>query len=343
MAELEFQAAGCAEMGSPLYAYLLGHIAADARARGITWTILEPHAAEPAFTALGLRLMAAVHRLVLSGRAPALARHYPSAGGSLGLDGAWPAFQAVCTEHQATISQGTSRPCQTNEPGRSAALLGGFLTVARDTGRPLRVLEVGASAGLNLRWDHFLYRGRSGDWGPAGSEAVFDGIFEAEPPLDVEAVVAQRRGCDPHPQDPSTEEARLNLRASAWPDQLERYAALEGALEVARRVPAEIDLADGPTWVAEQLAEPTPGVATVVYHSIVLQYLTEAGRERLHDVITAAGDRATPEAPLAWLSMEPGDAGRAHVSLCTWPGGAKRLVAVAGYHGRPVRWLEQAR
>lgn len=340
VAELEYQAAGCAEIGSPLYAHLLDHLAADARSRGIAWEILEAHAEEPPFTALALRLMAAVHRLVLTGRVPGLMRHYPAAGGDLGLDGAWEAFLAVLREHRDEVREGTSRPCQTNEPARAAALLGGFLSVARDTGLPLRILEVGASAGLNLRWDQFRYVDGSNSWGPADSPVVFDGIFETAPPLDVAATVIERRGCDPSPQDPVADETRLNLRASAWPDQLERFTALEGALKVARRVPAEIDRADGAAWVQMQLAAPRPGVATVVYHSIVLQYLTEDGRRRLRDVLAEAGERATPDAPLAWLSMEPGGSGRAHVNLSTWPGGGKRLVAEAGYHGRPVRWLE---
>jgi hypothetical protein len=29
----------------------------------------------------------------------------------------------------------------------------------------------------------------------------------------------------------------------------------------------------------------------------------------------------------------------ADVRLTVWPGGAERLIARAGYHGPPVRWL----
>jgi hypothetical protein len=36
--------------------------------------------------------------------------------------------------------------------------------------------------------------------------------------------------------------------------------------------------------------------------------------------------------------MEPG-ADQAHVSLKTRPGFDERVIAHAGYHGRPVRWL----
>jgi hypothetical protein len=61
-----------------------------------------------------------------------------------------------------------------------------------------------------------------------------------------------------------------------------------------------------------------------------------------------AGARATPQAPLAWLRLEPPNrtlAGRdvkpglAELRLTRWPGGSERLLAHAGYHGRPVRPL----
>jgi hypothetical protein len=339
LAELEYQALGCEMIGSPLYGHILRNAASDAAARGITWKVLRDRTDDPPFTALALRLLAAVHRIVLTGGAPGLARHYPSAGGSAGMDGAWEAFRQVLLSRTDEVAAGTRRPCQTNEPGRAAALVGGFLSVAALTGLPLRVLEVGASAGLNLRWDHFRYVSGDLSWGPTDSPVVFDDVYESAPPLDVAARVDERRGCDPRPQDPGDEDTRLNLMASAWPDQLERFRALEGALLVAARVPAVVDVADGPAWLEAQLAQPRAGMATVVYHSIVMQYLSDEGRARMHHVVMEAAARATVEAPLAWLSFEPGGGGRAHVTLGTWPGGERQLVATAGYHGRPVNWL----
>jgi hypothetical protein len=103
-------------------------------------------------------------------------------------------------------------------------------------------------------------------------------------------------------------------------------------------VPATVDRADGPAWVAERLAEPVEGVTTVVLHSIVLQYLSREGRDALVDAIASAGRAATHAAPLAWVRMEPGREG-AEVRLTVWPGGRERLLAVSGYHGPPVRWL----
>ncbi|HZB97556.1 MAG TPA: DUF2332 family protein, partial [Candidatus Sulfotelmatobacter sp.] len=131
---------------------------------------------------------------------------------------------------------------------------------------------------------------------------------------------------------------RLTLLSYIWADQIERIARLEAAIEVATRVPAQVDRADAAEWIEARLRENVPGVARVVYHSIVLQYLTDEGRDRLRRVIREAGDRATRTAPLAWLRMEPaGD--HAEVRLMVWPGGEERLLAQARFHGGTVHWL----
>jgi hypothetical protein len=92
------------------------------------------------------------------------------------------------------------------------------------------------------------------------------------------------------------------------------------------------DRADAIKWLEAQLAAPRPGVATVVFHSIVLLYFTPEARARMMEILHAAGGQATPEAPLAWLSMEPN--GREDdVFLTLWPGGRRKAIASAGYHG----------
>ena len=92
-------------------------------------------------------------------------------------------------------------------------------------------------------------------------------------------------------------------------------------------------------WLGHTLAEPAEGAATVVYHSIVMQYMNKANRAAVAQAIADAGNRATPDAPVAWLRMEPGWVeGRANVTLTTWPGGRERLIALTGFHGMPVEW-----
>jgi hypothetical protein len=122
-----------------------------------------------------------------------------------------------------------------------------------------------------------------------------------------------------------------------WPDQPERLRQLEGALEIARRVPVEIEQAPAADWLERRLSEPRPGTATVVFHSIVMQYLEAEERERVSRTLAAAGSRASAAEPLAHLAMEPGGE-HADVRLTAWPEGPECLIATSGYHGRPVRW-----
>ena len=346
---LREQSVWCRQLQSPLYATLLERAADDVEASGPCWDVLLDEAergSDKGGSALALRFMASVHRLVLAGHAPDLAKHYPSTGGTYQDDeSAWEAFRSAVEEHVEDLRPFVRRQCQTNEVGRAAALVGGFLLVARATGLPLRILEVGASAGLNLRWDRYLYRAGDLAWGDPVSPVRFDDVYEGRPPFDVRASVAERRGCDLDPVDPATDHGRLSLRSSVWADQTRRFELLEGALQVAAEVPAGVDRADAAGWVPEQLARPEEGMATVVFHSGVMDQLPLVARTQLRTAFDDAGSHATRSAPLAWLRME-GSYSYAQlrflpheVWLTTWPGREERKLADTGAHGRPVRWL----
>jgi hypothetical protein len=342
---LRGQATRATQRRSPLYVSLLERVAEDVAARGPAWTLLRGRAGERSGEALPLRLMAAVHRLVLTGAAPELARAYPSAGGDGDPEWAWPALRELLAARAGELDALLDEPLQTNEPGRAAALLPGFLAVARATGLPLRVLELGASAGLNLNWDRYRYTGNGFAFGPEDSPVRLAYVDDAPAPGDA-ARVAERAGCDRRPLDAGSEHDALVLRSAVWADQVDRLALLDAALEVARRHPPPVERAEALAWLERRLAEPAAGVATVVFHSIVVQYLEPEARAALRALLDRAGARASAGAPLAWLRMEPperepaaGDPARglAEIRLTRWPGGAEALLGHAGYHGRPVR------
>ncbi len=337
---LRGQAAYCADGPSPFYAELLGHMAADAEHGGPTWELLGRTVDDPPGHVTQLRLLGAVHRLVLSGALPDLAAHYPSVGGDGDGSAAWPHLRAVLVSRHDELAPWIDRTPQTNEVGRSAALIGGFLTVAAETGLPLRLLEVGSSAGLNLRPDHFWYQAGSAGFGDPDSPVRFIDVWDGSPPFDTPLTVSSRAGCDHDPIDPTSETGRLELLGYVWPDQAERFTRLRGALDVAARVPAAVERADARAWVAAQLAQPHPGVATVVFHSIVLQYFRPDDIADLRATLAAAGRRATRAAPLAWLRLEPTSIrdAVAELRLTVWPSGEERLLGHAGFHGTPVVW-----
>ncbi|MGC1851037.1 MAG: DUF2332 domain-containing protein [Solirubrobacterales bacterium] len=330
-----FQAKACRRLGSPLYSELLEHVAVDLEEGGPSWEILQGHEHDPRGSALALRLMGAVNRLVLGGEEPGLERIYRDPNGD--RVEAWREFHALLEREPERLRDLVNRPVQTNEVGRCAGLLPGFLAVAAMTGLPLRLLEVGASAGLNLYWDRYLYVSDRASWGPLSPlEILFevegDGTFPEVDGIEI----AERRGCDAAPIDPSSADGRADLLAYVWPDQTGRIERMRAALEIATSDGrAEVNRASAAVWVKRVLREPAPGRATILFHSIVEQYLSEEELTSFHRSIREAGRRATLGAPLAWLRMEP-DGDRAAVRLTLWPDGEDRLIARAGYHGNPI-------
>ena len=343
---LRRQAVACAHLGSPLYAELLDHAADDLLSGGPTAEVLEGHLADPWRSALALRMLGGVHALVLTGRAPGLAVFYPSAGGTAdpgpGSGYAWAALRRVLAEQPAAIRAWLRRPPQTNEVGRAAALLGGLRHIAAQARLPVRLVEIGASAGLNLRADRFYVPGEAGSYGDPSSPVVLASGWRGQPPPDAPVEVIDRTGGDRAPIDPATPDGRLTLAAYVWPDQPDRMARLRGAFTVAAAVPADLrQEAASETLHRTALAE---GTWTVLWHSIVRQYLDDAQRTAVGDRIAVLGANATPAARFAYLFLEP-DRPAAEseclVSLTTWPGGDQRILGTAPPHGLPTTWATQ--
>ena len=156
------QAESCAELGSPLYAELLGRLADDIEAGGPTAEILRGHEDDPGRSALSLRLLGSVHRLVLERRAGALGAYYPSVGGTWEPDGGTAAFLALLEKEPDAVREWLDQPPQTNEVGRASALIGGLLHLPVEHRAPVRLFEIGSSGGLNLLADRFEYVDDSG-------------------------------------------------------------------------------------------------------------------------------------------------------------------------------------
>jgi hypothetical protein len=340
------ESVGVLEIGSPFYSELERRIADDVESGGPTWTVLESRAGMARGQAVLLRLLGGVHRMVLAGAAPELARHYPSTGGDGDATAAWWRLRELLERPPPEVLDALTRPPQTNEVGRSASLVPGLLAVAAETGLPLRLLELGSSAGLNLRVDRYWYEQNGASWGDRSSGVRFVDLWpDAAPPLATPAIIASRAGCDRDPMDAADPESALTLLSYVWPDQAERLRLLRAALDVARSVPVDVARATIEEWLPAQLADPVVGVATVVFHSVVWQYLPELTRSLIHTTIEEAGRRATAEAPLAYLALEPSVATYfpAELRLTMWPGADVvadgRLLATSGFHFGEVTWL----
>lgn len=330
------QAEAVVQRGSPLYVALLRRAAEDLAAGGTLLDLLGRRAGERSGQALPLRLMAAFHRLALLGEEPALAAHLPSTGGSANAEGAWGAMLAIVARRASDLDRMLDAPLQTNEPARCRALISGFLGVAAETRMPLRVLELGASAGLNLNFMRYRFDSAAGVVGDAHSSLRFTCAAWPVPLPRLEVVEA--RGCDAEPLDARRAEDKLTLRSAVWADQPDRLAVLEAALAIADMHPPAVERSELTGWV--EAIEPREGAATVVFHSVVEQYLEPAARERFAAAMAQLLAGAGPRSPIAWLSLEralsEGAYGRAELRLAVSPDPGRRLLGHAGYHGSPL-------
>lgn len=328
--------------GSPFYGVLIERVANDVEAGGPTWAVLQSHADKPKTELPAIRMLDAVHRLVLSGRAPALVAHYPSAGGDGDAAAAWAPFLDVVARNGDELRKALDHPPQTNAVGRCPAVVGGLLTVAAETGMPVRLLELGASAGLLSRCDHYRYEAGDQAWGDPSSPVRFvDSWTGGTPPLGAPLQITERRGCDQHPLDPGSEDDRLDLLSYVWPDETARFDLLRSALDVAAKFPVSVERASIPAWLGANLTPLPRGTVTVVMNSYVWQYLSADDAAETQSVLDDAGAAASTDTPLAHLSFEALDAdyNNTQLRLALWPGGEERLLALAGPHMGPVRWL----
>jgi hypothetical protein len=330
-----------------MYGELLDRLADDLEAGGPTAQVLRGHEHNPGPSGLALRLAGSLHRLVLSGAADELAPYYPTVGGAWSPGG----VQAVLdflARRPDDVRPLLDQPPQTNEVGRAAALLGGLLRWVAgrplpDRHLPIRLFEIGASAGLNLHADRFRYVDDTGTaWGDPDSPVVLTGAWRGAPlPMDGQVVVAERGGCDVSPVDVTTEDGRLTLSSYVWPDMTARYERLAGAIEMARRDPVALVPTGAASYVEGlRLAD---GHLTVLWHSVMWQYVPRDQQQRVTARLAALGAEATADRPLVHLFAEPTrrtpeDRHRFWVVAQTWPGGVREYWGQMAPHGLPVTW-----
>lgn len=323
-----------------LYGVLFDELATDLDAGGITARVCRDALDSPRSEAVGLRLLAGVFRIVLRGDAPELVRFYPCLGGTADPQQAWPPVREVLVAHEQELRQALDLPPQTNEVGRSACLAVALFEAVRRHGMPrVRLLEPGASGGLNLNVGHYRFVGPDWAWGEPSSPLTLETQAPGVRPEPVQVVA--RRGCDLAPVDAASRDGAAYLTSFVWPFDLARHERLAAALSVAAAHPVDVDREGASGWLQRQLAAPAPaGVLTVVWQSITEQYWPPQESA----AVLAAVDSARARMPITHVTMEgvpPTQLGGGYSIVEHGPelrldGG---LIARSHHHGPPIRLL----
>lgn len=331
---------------TPFYAACAEEMIADVERDGPATRVLAPFADAAFDQAYVLRYLAGLHRLALSGDSAELAAHFPSTGGDGDAHAAMRSVATLMDDLPPMLLDALTRPPQTNEVGRAAALASALLVVADRYSRPLCLREIGSSAGLNLRLDSYWYEHEGKGWGDERSPVRFVDLWRGgAPPFGTPAEIADRRGCDRNPIDTTDPEGALNLLSYVWPEPRERFDRAHAAMDIAARHPVSVDRADAREWLPAQLADRRPGAAMVVFHSVFWQYLDDDSQRVLVEALTSTGQAATRETPLAWVRLEPHPVTFVpnELRLTCWDGttasGDDTLLATTGFHGGAIEWL----
>ncbi len=296
--------------------------------------------------AMPLRMTGGLHHLLLSGQDDRLARVYSGE-----ISDQSQIDQMVCDlveRFDAQLLPWLDGPPQTNEAGRSASIMAGLLWLAQHVAPRFELFELGASAGVNTMLDLYHYRLGSTLVGPVDSPMQIEPDWLGEggsppaPPSDF--TIASVCGCDVAPIDLSDRASALRLKSYVWPDAPARMARIDAAIHLASENPPKLVKQDAEQFVADLLRLPQDaGTTRAMFHSIMWQYMPASAQDAITDAFEKAGAGATPERPLAWVSLETDPATFRHeLRVRRWTGeagdGQSILLSHAHPHGAWIEW-----
>jgi hypothetical protein len=251
----------------------------------------------------GPRLLAGLHELVLTGKAPELeSLMYPPGADAAPADGhvLWKATRQAIFDHPDELRAALDWPVQQHLPGRAGFLLSGLAMLAQPR---VRLFELGACAGLILQLDKYQWQGPDWTWGASGSPVQFQLGCPCPPPG---LTITERGGCDIAPVDPTDPAMVRRLHTFVPPEFHKEHEDLDAALAIAAGQHQLVDNASAREWLELRLlGQPAPGVHTVVWHSFLWHQLEQAEQDGIRDVLFATAKRY----PVTRISYEPYEVG----------------------------------
>jgi len=279
-----------------------------------------------------------------SPEAEALTVFYPAISGNAIPDRSpWEAFRAFCLGHaeqlDASLRTGRTQTCVVHRCAIVLPALASLPAIAAAEGR-VALLEIGPSAGLNLRLDRYRYDyGEGVVWGDeaARPELCCDARGTQKPPVPEALEVVARCGVDLNPIDLGDAKAIRWLRALIWPEHVERARVMDEALALAESVPIEIEKGDATREIEAHIERLPADAPRVLFATHVVYQIPREGRRAMVEGI----ERASLERPVDLLIMESTGRGDSRIEWTHFEAGVRsqrRPLASCGPHGRWIEW-----
>jgi len=335
------QAFWCGKLGSPFMERLMRLLGENLDDSTITGARVLGWHGEPGATgdAVGLRLASGLHALTRRGELGILEPFYNEH--SIFTDDEMnSAFTSAIAHKDDEIYRWLDHAPQTNEVRRASVIYAALLELAQSIDLPFALYELGASGGLNLQLADFSYEFDGKQYGSAGSSVQLSPQWKGKLPANAKIEVISRKGCDLNPLYVGLKEDDERLMAYIWPDQFDRIARTEAAINIAKDNSPELARSDAAIWLETLLRnDKASDYCRVIYHTIAWQYFPSETKARLEHAINAHGAEATSSNPLVWVSFEMSENNKPHLTAHSWPGGEKKMLAAANAHVQWINWF----
>jgi hypothetical protein len=241
--------------------------------------------------------LAAVHYLLLKGKDHILREFYPSITQlPRNIEDSFSHFKEFCLLHKdEIISILNSRLVQTNEVRRCAYLYPIFCYIYNIVNKPLSLIEVGTSAGLQLLWDKYSYSyGTNTIYG--NKESIVHITSEVKGSINSQLFikspqVATKVGIDLHISDLTNEEDYLWLKSLIWPEHKERIKLFENAAKCFLSNPIKLIEGNGVTLLTEVIEEISLDNVICIFHTHVANQIPEDSKTELMEIIKNIGEK----------------------------------------------------
>jgi hypothetical protein len=288
--------------------------------------------------------LSTIHYLLLSGVKHPLARYFERPANAAAADAPLiTCLRDFCMSHQeAMMPLLRTRIVQTNEVRRCADLLPAMVRVAQEASTTaLALIEVGASAGFTLLWDHYAYETESGVvFGCADSPVRLPVRLRGPNPAPAFGPVPDviwRRGIDLNPIDITNPTEALWLRALIWPSQVDRVMQLTEVMHYTQDKIPPIIPGDALKQLGPLLDAAPANAALVVFHSMTLNQFNAEARLALDRLL----DDFSSRRPVWRVAREAIGVHYPELRLLHYDKGLRsdRLLGRCAHHGQWLEWL----
>lgn len=240
-------------------------------------------------------LFGAVHYLLLKGNEHKLKDYYPSiVVQSKPHKDSFIYFKDFCLINKSEIKKLLqTKLVQTNEVRRCAYLYPVFSFIYEVTKKPLALIEIGTSAGLQLLWDQYSYSYSTNEVvGKVGAKLHISSELKGDiaPFLHITSPpVSSRTGIDLNIVDVTDEEEFLWLKSLIWPEHKERLEMFEKAASYLKDIPIDLVEGDGVTLLRDYVDSVSNDCTVCIFHTHVANQMPLEKRNLLLSTVESLG------------------------------------------------------